>query len=226
MMGVKAVIFDMDGVILDTERVYNGAWDRFAVEHGFDRDMIRKMVLDCTGTKEEYTIRRVTETIGDVISYEDSIAIVRKFFAEDVSANGLPKKAYVDEILSNLKDNGIRVGLASSTKEKIVRREMDEVGLTDYFDVILGGDNVKNGKPAPDIFLTCAELMKCEPGDCFVIEDSYNGIRAAHNAGMHPVMVPDQMPANDEMKSLAEVILDDLRQVQAYLESALNPENY
>ncbi|MBR4544134.1 MAG: HAD family phosphatase [Lachnospiraceae bacterium] len=222
MMGVKAVIFDMDGVILDTERVYNGAWDRFAVEYGFDRDMIRRMVLDCTGTKEEYTIRRVTETIGDVISFEDSIAIVRKYFAEDVSENGLPKKAYVDEVLSALKNGGAIVGLASSTKEKIVRREMDEVGLTEYFDVILGGDNVKNGKPAPDIFLTCAELMKCEPKECFVIEDSYNGIRAAHNAGMHAVMVPDQMPPNEEMEALAEVILGDLKQVLSYLESAWN----
>ena len=220
MMVAKAVIFDMDGVILDTERTYNGAWDRFAVEHGFDRDMIRAMVLDCTGTKQEYTIRRVTETIGDVISYEDSIAIVRSYFAEEVSKNGLPKKAYVDEILSALKDSGAMVGLASSTKEKIVRREMDEVGLTGYFDVILGGDNVKAGKPAPDIFLTCAGLMKCEPVDCFVVEDSYNGVRAASNAGMHPIMVPDQMLPNEEMESLSEVILDDLRQVSDYLESA------
>ncbi len=219
MMTVKAVIFDMDGVILDTERIYNGAWDRFAVERGFDRNMIRKMVLDCTGTKQEYTIQRVTETIGDVISYEDSITIVRSYFAEEVSKNGLPKKAYVDEILSALKDSGAKVGLASSTKEKIVRREMNEVGLTDYFDVILGGDNVKTGKPAPDIFLTCAELIGCEPRDCFVVEDSYNGIRAAGSAGMHPIMVPDQMPPNDEMESIAEVILDDLRQVMAYLEN-------
>ncbi len=219
-MKVKAVIFDMDGVILDTERVYNGAWDRFAIEYDFDRDMIRKMVLDCTGTKEEYTIRRVTETIGNIISYEDSIAVVRRYFAEEVSKNGLPKKACVDEVLSELKECGAAVGLASSTKEKIVRREMDETGLTGYFDVILGGDNVKAGKPAPDIFLTCAGLMKCRPEDCFVIEDSYNGIRAAKNAGMHPIMVPDQMPPNEEMKSLAEAVLDDLQQVRGYLEDA------
>ena len=221
-MDSKAVIFDMDGVILDTERIYNGAWDRFAVANGFDRDMIRKMVLDCTGTKEEYTIRRVTETIGSIMSYEESIAIVRRYFAEEISKNGLPKKTYVDEILSALKDSGAVLGLASSTKEKIVRREMDEVGLTGYFDVILGGDNVKSGKPAPDIFLTCAGLMKCTPSECFVVEDSYNGIRAARNAGMHAIMVPDQMPPNEEMESLAEVILDDLKQVSAYLESAWN----
>ena len=97
---------------------------------------------------------------------------------------------------------------------------MDETGLTGYFDVILGGDNVKAGKPAPDIFLTCAGLMKCRPEDCFVIEDSYNGIRAAKNAGMHPIMVPDQMPPNEEMKSLAEAVLDDLQQVRGYLEDA------
>lgn len=142
------------------------------------------------------------------------------FFAH-ASDGKLAKKQGVEELLKYLKDKGFKVGIASSTREKIVRRQISEGGLLEYFDQIVGGDMVKHSKPEPDIFLEACGRLESKPENCYVIEDSYNGIRAAHAAGMHPIMVPDLMEPTEEMKSLAEQILGSLCAVQEFLQESV-----
>ena len=108
------------------------------------------------------------------------------------------------------------MGLASSTRLAVVTEERQAAGLYDYFQVVVGGDLLKNSKPAPDIYLMTCERMGVLPGNTYAIEDSYNGIRAAHSAGMHPIMVPDLTPATEEMRGLSEAVFADLFQVKEY----------
>ena len=213
------VIFDMDGVILDTEMIYMLAWENLAPEIGIEVQFARDLVLACTGTTSATTKKIMIEMLGSEEKYEKSVELSRQYFQKYINDNGIPVKKYAREILKYLHDNNIPVGLASSTKEATVRQQMRDTGLYDYFDVILGGDNVVNGKPAPDIFLDCAQKLSADPKTCYVIEDSFNGIRAAHAAGMHPIMVPDLRQPDDEIKGLSKAILPDLNEVINYFDN-------
>ena len=212
------VIFDMDGVILDTEMIYMLAWEYLAPEIGIEVQFARELVLACTGTTSETTKKIMIEMLGSEEMYTKSVELSRQYFQKYINENGIPVKKYARKILKYLHDNNIPVGLASSTKEVTVRQQMKETGLYDYFNVILGGDNVVNGKPAPDIFLDCAQKLAASPETCYVIEDSFNGIRAAHAAGMHPIMVPDLRQPDNEIKGISEAVLPDLNEVIKYFE--------
>ena len=106
-----------------------------------------------------------------------------------------------------LREKGIPCALASSTVASLVREELGKAGLTGYFAAVIGGDEVREGKPAPDIFLKAREALPVDAGSVFVIEDSFNGIRAAHAAGLRPLMVPDILGPDEEIRDLAEAVL-------------------
>ena len=136
----------------------------------------------------------------------------------------LPLKPGAREILAALKEAGIPLALASSTRLLTVRRELDEAGLLPFFDAVIGGDSVTRSKPDPEIFLTAASRLGAAPEDCWVIEDSFNGIRAAYAGGLHPVMVPDLLPPDAEMEEKAELIVKDLFDAWDYLEKRIEKQ--
>ena len=103
-----------------------------------------------------------------------------------------------------------------STRLAVVEEELKQAGLYDYFQVVVGGDQLKRSKPHPDIYLMACEKMKVQPKDAYAIEDSYNGIRAAYSAGMIPVMVPDILPATEEMQKMSAIVLKNLLQAEEY----------
>lgn len=215
------IIFDMDGVLLDTEIIYMKAWEERAIKLSLDVDKIRAMVLACTGTTSKETKKIMIDTLGSKEALEQGLQYTSVYFHNYINENGIPVKEGAHKLLEFLKERNISIGLASSTKEQAVRQQMRDTGLYDYFDVILGGDNVVNGKPAHDIFLDCASKLSVDPGDCYVIEDSFNGIRAAHAAGMHPIMVPDLRQPDDEIRSYCQAVLPDLNEVIAYIRNML-----
>ena len=116
-----------------------------------------------------------------------------------------------------MKNAGIPIGLASSTRLAAVEKELKDAGLYDYFQVVVGGDLLKKSKPEPDIYLMACEKMGVDPKDAFAIEDSYNGIRSAYRAGMHPLMVPDLLPPTEEMREMSDMIAGDLLELQSML---------
>lgn len=212
-----SVIFDMDGTIFDTERLVLDCWERVGERHGIPG--IREVFVRCIGTNKARTQEIVFEHYGKDFPYEKFSEESSVLFHEIEDKEGIPVKPGAVELLKYLSESKIPLGLASSTRLAVVTQEMKAAGLYDYFQVVVGGDLLKNSKPAPDIYLMACERMGVWPGNTYAIEDSYNGIRSAHSAGMHPVMVPDLMPATDEMRSLSEAVFEDLFQVKEYFEN-------
>ncbi len=125
------------------------------------------------------------------------------------------------ELLKYLSEEKVPLGLASSTRLAVVTQELQEAGLYDYFHVVVGGDLLKNSKPAPDIYMMTCRRMGALPENTYAVEDSYNGIRSAHSACLRPIMVPDLMPATEEMRNLSVAVFEDLFQVKEYFETIL-----
>ena len=213
---MKAIVFDMDGVLFDTERVCRDCWVTISEEYGI-RDMFEVFPL-CIGRNRLGSGEVMREHYGEDFPYDEFREKASQLFWKTLEEQGNPWKKGVKEILDFLKEKNWRVGLASSTGREAVLRHLEKEGLRDYFSVVIGGDQIVNSKPAPDIYLLACRELGADPKETFAIEDSYHGIRSAYRAGMKPIMVPDLLPVTEEMEELCEVIKEDLLQVKEYLE--------
>lgn len=211
----KAVVFDMDGVIFDSERAVMQCWEEVASRHNIPD--IEKAILACTGTTMVRTREIMLNLYGADFPYDEYARESSVIFHSRYDGGRLPMKQGVKELLTFLKERGKKIALASSTRQQVVTDELRDAGIIEYFDRIICGDMVSRSKPAPDIFLKACEELNISPSDSYAIEDSYNGIRAAHAGGLHPIMVPDLLPADEEMQSLAEIVLPSLTSVMEYL---------
>lgn len=211
----KAVVFDMDGVIFDSERAVMQCWKEVASRHNIPN--IEKAILACTGTTMVRTREIMLNLYGADFPYDEYARESSAIFHSRYDGGRLPMKPGVKELLTFLKKHDKKIALASSTRHQVVTDELRDAGIIEYFDRIICGDMVSRSKPAPDIFLKACEELNVSPSDSYAIEDSYNGIRAAHAGGLHPIMVPDLLPADEEMQSLAEIVLPSLTSVMEYL---------
>lgn len=211
-----AVIFDMDGVIFDSERLVLSCWEKVGEKYGFQG--IDEVFLPCIGTNEVKTKEIVMDYYGQDFPYETFRQEASVLFHERVHLDGLPVKKGVREILDYLKEQEIPTAVASSTRLEAVSGELKQAGLYEYFKVVMGGDQLKRSKPEPDIYLMTCEKMDVIPSRAYAIEDSYNGIRSSFRAGMRPIMVPDMLPATEEMRQKSVAVLDDLLMVRGYLQ--------
>ena len=212
---MKAVIFDMDGVLFDTEAVCMQAWMEVAEKWGLPKmEEVFPLVI---GLNANDSRQVVFDAYGEDFDYPLFREHTAAWFRDYVGKNGIPVKPGVREILEWLKSAGYAVGLASSTKRESVLSHLKHTGLDDYFSVVVGGDMVEHSKPRPDIYLLACGQLGVSPAEAYAIEDSPNGIRSAHAAGMRPIMVPDMIAPDDEMKGLSFRIMKDLREVLCYL---------
>lgn len=215
------VIFDMDGVIFDSERTLLECWIETAGKYDLEEELVRKTYIQCIGTNHHQTTEIFRNAFHSVLSDEmqkriwnESVELHTTRYTDGV----LPMKPGVIEILTYLQCRGIRAGIASSTKKQKVERQIRSAGLSDCFVGMIGGDAVKVSKPNPEIYLLACREFGFAPGNTFAIEDSFNGIRAASAAGMRPVMVPDIVPADAEMHRLSEIVCKDLIETMQYLQ--------
>jgi HAD superfamily hydrolase (TIGR01509 family) len=216
---VQAVIFDMDGVIFDSERLVIECWQVIAGKHNIP-DIV-EICMRVQGNNREETGKRFREKYGNDFPYEAYKKEVSELFRHLYGEGRLPLKPGVVEILEELKRKRVPLALASSTRTDIVKLELEEADLLHYFDAVLGGDMAVRSKPEPDIFFAAAKALGAAPANCYVLEDSFNGIRAAHRAGMHPVMIPDMQQPTEEIRGLAEVIVNDLTIALEYLRARM-----
>lgn len=212
----KAVVFDMDGVLFDTERLCMDGWEEIARRKGIEG--MKKVAYDSIGRNLNDTRELTLAAYGQDFDFEGFRSEVSKWCHERIDTQGLPIKPGVKELLDYLKEQGYRIGLASSSRRQSVMKNLELAGVTSYFEEIITGDMVEHSKPLPDIYLLACEKLGVNPGDAYGIEDSPNGIRSAHAAGMKPIMVPDLLPPDAEMEERCLVILDDLLGVKAFLE--------
>ena len=212
---IKAVIFDMDGTITDTEGCNVRFWCEASKDFGFDmqeedilyiRSLEAKKSAAYLGSKYEgFDFEKVRE-------------LRRKLMREYVDTYGVKAKPGVKELLTYLKSRGIKTALATATQYQHAERYMKDLGFFDLFDSIVCTSMVEHGKPAPDVFLYACKCIGEDPGDCIAVEDSPNGVRSAAAAGCITVMVPDLTPADDEMRSLIKAEASSLLELRDMIE--------
>ena len=219
-MTVSAVIFDMDGLMFDTEALNFRAWHAAGEKHGFD--ITEEKFAPCIGVAVPTARRILEETFGPGFDFNavrnDRIEWAFSWIAE----HGMPEKPGLRELLSWLEGAGIKKAVATSSPRNFIDFYFEHTPPLS-FDSITTWEQGMQGKPAPDIFLAAAKKLNAEPESCVVLEDSYNGIRAAHAAGMIPIMVPDRLPPTPEIMRLAWRKADTLSGVIPLIEE-LNAE--
>lgn len=217
---LKAVIFDVDGTLLDTERIYMQAWKDAAAELGY---VMTDEVLQKTRAINTKDAAKIFETeIGNGFSYAQARPIRVRIAEEIIKRESPILKPGVPELLSFLQQKGIRLSVASSTSLQGTREHLSESGILEPFEVVVGGDMVTKGKPNPDIFLKAAQLLGVAPEECIVVEDSPAGIRAACSAGIRAVLVPDRAAITQEIIDMSDVVLKSLLDMPQYVEGLMN----
>lgn len=216
---IKAVVFDMDGVLFDTERLCLASWKVVAERYGITG--VEDVFPLCIGRTNPDTRKIIHEHYPELdidVFYEQ----VRDVIHEKLEKDGVPLLPYAGDILRGLKAAGIPLAIGSSTRIETVTSQLKEVGFYDMFSAVVGGDLVEHGKPAPDIYLEACRRLGLDPSDCAAVEDSFNGIRAAHAAGMVPVMVPDMVEPDEEIRGLAYKVCGSLEEAEKALIEMFN----
>ncbi len=205
---ITAVVFDMDGVLFDTERLCQDCWYKVADEDGIPN--MEYVYSLCIGVNVQATRQIVYENYGKDFPFEEYDRRASEMYNRYIAEHGVPVKDGVRETLAALAEAGAKIAVASSTRREKVLRLLASAGIAEYFTAVVGGDTVKRSKPDPEIFLTACEALSVAPEEAIAVEDSHNGIRSAQAAGMLPVMVPDLLPVTDEMRELSAYIAEDM----------------
>lgn len=210
------VIFDMDGLMFDTERIWGTLWAPALARFGLTEPA--GLAEASRGSAGENLLNIIRHYCGPDC---DAPAIFAELvrMGEEVFAHGVPKKPGLDELLAFLAAQGVPMAVASSSTAATVRHNLENGHVDQYFRLVVSGDQVRNSKPAPDIFLKAAEGLGVAPARCLVLEDSYNGVRAGHAGGFCTVMVPDIAQPDEEMRRLYTACYPSLHEVRAALES-------
>lgn len=214
---IDGIIFDMDGVIFDSEIIGLESWIKLGNRYGL-KD-VEYNAKKCIGRSTKDTMKILDEAYGDKVSIEKLYGECKEVFQKIIAERGLPIKTGAKELLKWLSDNGVKVGLASSTSHDTVVKQLSDAGLIDYFQIIIGGDMIENSKPSPEIYLLACEKLGVNPKKTFAVEDSYNGILAAESAGMMPILVPDLIEPNEEMLEKSYRKFDSLAEFLGKLKS-------
>ena len=209
---IKGVIFDMDGLMFDTERLSTEGWIKCGEVLGIDLDV--GFINSFKGTAREYSCKLFKEKFGEDFDYDNARGIRTEYIKDYIDKNSMPVKKGLYELLQFLKDKGIPCAVATSTKKELAEKYFEMTDVKKFFSAFVYGDMVKRGKPEPDIFLKAAEMIGVNICDCLVLEDSPAGISAGYNAGAKVVAVPDMIPLNNEVLNKVRFCVNNLETVR------------
>lgn len=212
----NTVIFDMDGVIFDTERIYLEAWTDVFNKYGYN--MTKEVYISVMGVGRENVIKKFKNLYGDDLPIDDMYREKDEILYNRIKEGRVPMKEGVHEILTFLKSNNYNIALATSAKKERVDKHLQDTKLEDMFDVIVCGDEVDKAKPNPDIFLKAANKLRVDREKCIVVEDSLAGVKAGYNAGMIVVNIPDLKDYDDDLKKFSHKAFKNLIDFKEYLD--------
>lgn len=214
----RAVVFDMDGVLFDTEGVEYRAAGRIEREQNLPG--VQAMILEALGMTQEKSVELFLKHFPSEEAYRAFEATLHRYYREAITPK-VPEKPGLHELLSYLEQKGLRVALATSSDLACVQRNFASSGIGRYFHFVVTGDRISHSKPHPEIYLSAAKALGVPPWQCVAVEDSFAGVRSAHGAGMRTVMVPDLLAPTEEILSLCCGQAPSLDQVIPLLEKLL-----
>lgn len=207
-MSWRAVIFDLDGTLIDSEPVFRNVAKQAALR--FDRVFSDELFFDLLGLPGVEVEAGILAEFGDDFPLAAFREVFGSIWLEYVEEHGIDSKPGALDFVRHLGDHGVPHAIATSTQRGRALESLALAGMGGRFDHVIGGDQVENGKPAPDIYLAAAARIEVDPLRCVAIEDSKVGVMAAAAAGMHTIMVPDLKPPDDETREHADAILDSM----------------
>lgn len=214
-MRVKAVIFDMDGLMLDTERLAREIWVSEATRTGapIDSELYHSLIGRSYADIEDI-LTKAFHSHADARAYIDRCL---ELYFERIK-HPIPPRPGLFEFLDYCDERGLRKAVGTSTGRSMALVKLKSGGIEGRFETMVTASDVAKGKPAPDIFLKCAEDLGLQPSECLVLEDSPSGVKAAHAAGERVIMIPDMLEPDAQIRALANAVLVSLSDVQGFLE--------
>lgn len=215
----RAVVFDMDGLMLDTERIALECWIESARTAGWE--ISRETCLALIGLDSRQSRQALLDRMGGSFPLAEVSQRGRVRYLERLRGEGVALKPGLLELLERLDARGVPLAVATSTQQALAHEKLALAGLTQRFGIVVCGDQVPKGKPAPDVYLAAMERLGADPGRCIALEDSEIGLRAAHAAGLSCIVVPDLMPPSAVFEPLARAIVPTLREAGVLVEEWL-----
>jgi HAD superfamily hydrolase (TIGR01509 family) len=211
----EAVIFDLDGLLIDSERIYLRAWMGGAAKVGFDLSV--SFYAEIVGMPYQDCLQRVSDEFGPTFPVDDFVSASNEIRLE-LLEDGMPLKPGAVELLDHLAELEIICALASSSRREYVAAHLETLAVSEYFQAVVTRSEVARGKPHPDPYLAAADKIGVDPKNCLALEDSRHGITSAVAAGMDVIMVPDLVVPDAELERICHKIVEDLHEVRLLFE--------
>lgn len=218
---VSGIIFDMDGVLIDSERQSNEGWLWAAEQLGVDMPMW--LIDSFKGAPAELCCKFFDDYYKGAIDYWEAKELRTQHVYKIRETEGIPVKKGVKDIFEYIRNNGLKCAVATSTRRESAEKTLHKIGVWDYLDAVVYGDEVEHGKPEPDIFLRAAKAIGISPSEAVVVEDSINGIKAGYAAGMRVAHIPDTIAIDDDIRKLTYMVCADLNGLIDVVESINKP---
>ena len=210
-MNIKAVIFDLDGTLIDTERLYRMYWPKALAHFGYDLSDERALMLRSLG--RPFAPEQFKKWYGEDFDYPKVRTYRKELIEAHIAEHGVDAKPGVRELAEKLAEMGITVAIATATDPERTERYLSLAGLQGIFRTIISATMVPHGKPAPDIYLYACQTLGLAPGECLAVEDAPNGVRSAYAAGCPVVMIPDQTEPDEELMPLLYARAESLSEI-------------
>lgn len=217
---LRAVLFDMDGLITDTEKLLSRFWCQAANEYGFP--MTPEHVLGIRSLSAKFAAPHLQSIFGEKFDYQKVRARRLKLMNDYIAENGIEAKPGLFELLDFIKEKNLLCAVCTATDRERTAKYLKSIGCYDYFDAFVCGDMIKNGKPCPDTYIEGAKALGVDTCECIALEDSPNGITSAYSAGCIAVMIPDLSQPDEELEKKVDAVCDNLADVKAVIEKYMN----